>query len=285
MSASKNYTARGHKINATQRNYMLIDSHCHLHFLDLTDFKQSMDNVLIRAKENDVHHFLCVCVALEDYPQLELLAAQYPQVNISVGVHPNNEMTCAITAKMLCARAENPACIAIGETGLDYFRTHTQEAQEAQRARFREHIKAALATQKPLIIHTRQAAEDTIKLLREENAQKIGGVMHCFSESLDIAYQSIELNFYISFSGILTFKNATALQEVARKIPLERILIETDSPYLAPVPFRGTQNHPALVKHVAEALAELRGISYAEVARNTTDNFYNCFKPKFNCRI
>lgn len=183
-----------------------------------------------------------------------------------------------VTSQMLIDLAANPACIAIGETGLDYYRTHTEEAQEVQRLRFREHIKASIATSKPLIIHTRQAAEDTIALMAAENAQQIGGVMHCFTESLEVAQQAIDLNFYISLSGILTFKNATALQEVASKLPLDRILIETDSPYLAPVPFRGKQNHPALVKHVAQALAELRGLSYEEIAAITTQNFYNCFK-------
>ncbi len=257
---------------------MLIDSHCHLNFLDLAEFNQDMDNVLIQANEHDVQHFLCVCVELADYPQLEALASRYPSINISAGVHPNSEMTQRVTSEMLCNLAINPACIAIGETGLDYYRTHTEEAREEQRDRFREHIKAAIKMEKPLIIHTRQAAEDTIQLMSEENACQIGGVMHCFSESLDIAYQAMDLNFYISFSGILTFKNATALQEVARQIPLNRILIETDSPYLAPVPFRGKQNHPALVKYVAKALAELRGISYEEVAEATTNNFYDCFK-------
>lgn len=257
---------------------MLVDSHCHLNFLDLAEFNQDMANVLARAKENDVQHFLSVCVELTDYPALEKLAAENSNINISVGVHPNTEMDQPVTAKMLCDLAANPACIAIGETGLDYYRTHTEEAQEGQRDRFREHIKASLITSKPLIIHTRQAAEDTIKLMAEENAQDIGGVMHCFAESLDIAMQSIDLNFYISFSGIVTFKNATALQEVARQVPLNRILIETDSPYLAPVPFRGKQNHPALVKHVAEAMAQLRGISYEKVAEATTRNFYECFK-------
>lgn len=257
---------------------MLVDSHCHLNFLDLTDFNNDMSQVLVQAKEHDVGHLLCVCVELSDYPELERLAATYPNINISVGVHPNTEMNPPVTAQMLCDLAANPACIAIGETGLDYYRTLTGEAQEMQRCQFREHIKAALITSKPLIIHTRQAAEDTLKLMAEQNAQDIGGVMHCFAEDLDIAYRSIDLNFYISFSGIVTFKNATVLHEVARKIPLERMLIETDSPYLAPVPFRGKQNHPALVKHVAHAIAELRGISYEEVAEITTENFYKCFR-------
>ncbi|KTD61476.1 TatD family hydrolase [Legionella shakespearei] len=257
---------------------MLVDSHCHLNFIDLTEFNNDLSQLMARAKENDVQHFLSVCVELSDYPELERLAALYPNINISVGVHPNNEMDEPVTAKMLCDLAANPACIAIGETGLDYYRTLTDEAQDVQRAQFREHIKASIITKKPLIIHTRQAAEDTLKLMAEENAQEIGGVMHCFAEDLDIARRAIELNFYISFSGIVTFKNAVALQEVARKIPLDRMLIETDSPYLAPVPHRGKQNHPALVKHVAEAIAELRGMDYKDIAKITTDNFYNCFK-------
>lgn len=256
---------------------MLVDSHCHLNFLDLNDFNNDMAQVLARASDNGVQHLLCVCVELSDYPQLEQIAADYPNISISVGVHPNSEMDYPVTAKMLCDLAANPACIALGETGLDYYRTHTEEAQEIQRSRFREHIKAALITSKPLIIHTRQAAEDTLLLMAEENAQQIGGVMHCFSEDLEIARRAIDLNFYISFSGIVTFKNATVLQDVARQIPLDRILIETDSPYLAPVPFRGKQNHPALVKYVAEAIADLRGMDYEEIAEITTNNFYTCF--------
>ncbi|MGL5741423.1 MAG: TatD family hydrolase [Legionella sp.] len=259
---------------------MLVDSHCHLNFLDLTDFNNDMAQVIAQAKANNVQRFLCVCVDLNDYPQLEKLAAEYHDINISVGVHPDNEMEFPVTSKILSDLAANPACIAIGETGLDYYRTHTEEARAVQRHRFREHIKAALNTAKPLIIHTRQAADDTIALMAEENAQHIGGVMHCFTESLDVARKAMDLNFYISFSGIVTFKNATALQEVAREIPLDRMLIETDSPYLAPVPYRGKQNHPALVKQVAEAIASLRGMDYEEIAEITTNNFYTCFKLK-----
>lgn len=257
---------------------MLIDSHCHLNFIDLNEFNNDLSLVIERAKDNGVQHLLSVCVELSDYPELERLAVEYPNINISVGVHPNTVMDTPVTAKLLCDLAENPACIAIGETGLDYYRTHTEEAQELQRSRFREHIKASLMTSKPLIIHTRQAAEDTLRLMMEENAQQIGGVMHCFAESLDIAKRAIDLNFYISFSGIVTFKNATELQDIAKKIPLDRILIETDSPYLAPAPFRGKQNHPALVKHVAEFIADLRGMEFDEIAEITTHNFYNCFK-------
>ncbi|MFI4918945.1 MAG: TatD family hydrolase [Legionellales bacterium] len=257
---------------------MLVDSHCHLNFLDLTEFNNDIAEVLARANEQDVMHFLCVCVELSDYPVLERLAADYPNINISVGVHPNSDMDPPVTAKLLCDLAANPACIALGETGLDYYRTTTTEAQELQRARFREHIKASVITNKPLIIHTRQAAEDTLKVMEEENAHRVGGVMHCFSEDLSVAKRAIDQNFYISFSGIVTFKNATVIQDVVRKIPLDRILIETDSPYLAPVPYRGKQNHPALVKHVAQAVADLRGMDYQQIAEITTDNFYNCFK-------
>lgn len=256
---------------------MLVDSHCHLNFLDLTEFNNNMSEVLKRAADNGVKHLLCVCVELSDYPKLEQLALDYPNISISVGVHPNTEMDYLVTESTLSHLASNPACIAIGETGLDYYRTVAPEDQELQRDRFREHIKASLSTKKPLIIHTRQSVDDTLKLMVEQHADKIGGVMHCFAEDLESAYKSIDLNFYISLSGIVTFKNATLLHEVARKIPLDKMLIETDSPYLAPVPFRGKQNHPALVKHVAEAIAQLRGISYEEVAQVTSDNFYRCF--------
>ncbi|MBA2648560.1 MAG: TatD family hydrolase [Legionella sp.] len=259
---------------------MLIDSHCHLNFISLDEFNQDMAEVLARANAQDVEHFLCVCVELSDYPELERLAQSYPNISISVGVHPNSDMSPPVTSEILCDLAKNPQCIAIGETGLDYYRTTADDEQEIQRHRFRAHIQAAIKSSKPLIIHTRQSAEDTLKIMAEENASTIGGVMHCFSENLDIATRAMELNFYISFSGIVTFKNATVLQEVAKKIPLNRILIETDAPYLAPVPFRGKQNHPALVKYVAEAIAQLRGISYEEVARATTQNFKTCFLNK-----
>lgn len=256
---------------------MLVDSHCHLNFLDLTDFNQNISQVLALAEANGVQHFLSVCVELKDYPVLEQLAARFPQISISVGVHPNTEMEEPVTADLLINLAANPACIAIGETGLDYYRVLEEKDQEAQRQRFREHITAAKKMNKPLIVHTRHAADDTIKLMKQEHAYEAGGVMHCFAESLEIAKQAIDLDFYISFSGIISFKNATSLQETVKLVPLERILIETDSPYLAPVPFRGKQNHPALVKHVAEALAAIKGISYAEVAETTTNNFYRCF--------
>jgi TatD DNase family protein len=258
----------------------LVDSHCHLNSIPLDDFNQDLKEVLDKAQEAGVEHFLTVCVELEEYPELQKIAATYPQVSISVGSHPNAEVSSCISVDILCTLAEKPACIAIGETGLDFYRTTEQEAQEIQKENFRAHIQAALQTSKPLIVHTRQAAEATIQILTEERAQDIGGVMHCFSEDLNIAKKAMDLNFYISFSGILTFKNAKDLQEVAKKIPLEKILIETDSPYLAPVPFRGKQNHPANVQYVAKALSILRNVDYSLIARQTTENFYRCFKMK-----
>ncbi|WP_028387852.1 TatD family hydrolase [Legionella fairfieldensis] len=257
---------------------MLVDSHCHLQSIDLTHFDNNMSNVIAQARENDVQHLLSVCVELDDYPTLRQLAETYPSISISVGLHPNSEITKEPDVSTLIDLAKHPACIAIGETGLDYYRTETAKIQEHQRERFRAHIQAALGSAKPLIIHTRQAAEDTLLLMKEEKAYDIGGVMHCFAEDWDIARRALDMNFYISLSGIVTFKNAVALQEVAKKIPEDRLLIETDSPYLAPVPYRGKQNHPALVKYVAKGLSELRQVSFEEIAEQTTTNFYRCFK-------
>lgn len=256
---------------------MLVDSHCHLNFLDLSDFNDSLDEVIDTAKANGVEHFLCVCVELSDYPDLRKIAEIYKEVSISVGLHPNSEADKEPDAEMLYELAKHPACVAIGETGLDYYRVTGDEARLNQQERFSNHIQAATASNKPLIIHTRQAAQDTIKMMTEEKARTVGGVMHCFSEDWEIAQLALDMNFYISLSGIVTFKNAANLHEVAKKVPLDRLLIETDSPYLAPVPFRGKQNHPALVRHVAEAIAQLRGISYEEVAQQTTANYYRCF--------
>lgn len=255
----------------------LIDSHCHLHSIDLAEFNHDIENVLQRASDAGVERMLCVCIELEDVPALYDLADKYKNIYISAGLHPNSEVAVEPKQDTLLSLANHPACIAIGETGLDYFRTNSNEAIEAQRQRFREHIRAAKAAGKPLIIHTRQAVDDTIAVMTEENASDIGGVLHCFTESWDMARQALDLGFYISFSGIVTFKNALELQDVAKKVPLDRVLIETDSPYLAPVPFRGKQNHPALVKYVAEAICELRDIDYQTLAAQTTDNFYKCF--------
>lgn len=226
--------------------------------------------------DNEVGHALCISVTLPDFPQVLALAETNDNFYASVGVHPDYENIAEPTLEGLLALANHPKVIAIGETGLDYFRLTGD--LEWQRARFRTHIRAAIACGKPLIIHTRNAAEDTLRIMREENAQKIGGVMHCFTENLDVALQAIELGFYISFSGIVTFKNAVTIKEVARQVPLDRILVETDSPYLAPVPFRGKTNQPSYVKYVAEEIAGLRGISLEEVSVATTANFFRLFK-------
>ena len=256
---------------------MYIDSHCHINFPELAE---NMPAILGRMAENKVTHALCVSVDLPDFPQIRELAENYPHIYASVGVHPDYEETPEPSVDELVRLSEHPKVVAIGETGLDYYRL--QGDLEWQRERFRTHIRASRATGKPLIIHTRSASEDTIRIMREEgagtNAGGAGGVMHCFTESLDVAEAAIEMGFYISFSGIVTFKSAKDLQAVARAVPLERTLIETDSPYLAPVPFRGKMNEPGFVRHVAEYLATLKGIPLDRVAQQTTDNFFNLFK-------
>ena len=252
---------------------MLIDSHCHLDFPDLAN---NIDEILENMKNNEVTHALCVSVNLEDFPRLLLLAEGYQNLYASVGVHPDYEDLTEPKSEELVSLAKNPKVIAIGETGLDYSRIKGD--LEWQRNRFREHIRAARECNKPLIIHTREAAADTLSIMAEEGADQIGGVMHCFTESWEVAQKAMEMNFYISFSGIVTFKNAANLKETAKKIPLERMLIETDSPYLAPVPFCGKTNQPAYVRHVAEEIASLRNISLNEVAESTTKNFFSLFK-------
>ena len=249
-----------------------IDSHCHINFPELAD---NIDEVLARMKQNDVQSALCVSVNLPDFPQVLALAERFENIYASVGVHPDYENEVEPSVAELVALARHKKIIAIGETGLDYFRLTGD--LEWQRARFRNHIRAARTSGKPLIIHTRSAADDTLRIMREEQAQEVGGVMHCFTENWDVAQAAITMGFYISFSGIVTFKNATQLKEVAQRVPLERILIETDSPYLAPVPHRGKLNQPAFVKHVAEEIALLRGISVDEVGRATSENFARLF--------
>ena len=256
----------------------IVDSHCHLNRIDLAEFDNNLDNVLQQARAVGVERFLSVCVELNEFPLLCQLAERYQDVYISVGVHPDSEFSDEPDAAALEQLARHPRCIAIGETGLDYFRIEKEDERALQRQRFREHIRAAISSGKPLIIHTRQAAEDTLMIMKEENANSIGGVMHCFTENWEIARQALDLNFYISLSGIVTFKNATTLHDVAVKVPADRMLIETDSPYLAPVPFRGKQNHPALVRFVAERLSELRQVDYETLAAQTTENFYRCFR-------
>lgn len=252
----------------------LVDTHCHLHWLSEAH-ELPLDDLMQNAKEAGVEHFLCVAISFDDVPTILNVAEQYPHVYGSVGLHPNEERGQEPTIKDIISMAQHPRIIAIGETGLDYYRT--QGDHGPQQARFRRHIQAALSLNAPLIIHTREAKEDTIRILKEEGAEKVAGVMHCFTEDVAMAEQALELGFYISLAGIVTFKNATNLHEVAKVVPLSRLLIETDCPYLAPVPFRGKPNQPAYVKYVAEKIAELKGISFEEVAEQTTKNFFDCF--------
>lgn len=257
---------------------MLVDSHCHLNFPELAG---NMPDIRAAMSEHQVDYALCISVNLREYPQVLAVADAYDNFFATVGVHPDYEDEPPLCVEQLVELAQNPKVVGIGETGLDYFRLTGD--LEWQRERFRTHIRAAIQVGKPLIIHTRSAAEDTLRIMREERAALIGGVMHCFTESLDVALQAIEMGFYISFSGIVTFKNAIVLKEVAKQIPLDRILVETDSPYLAPVPYRGKINQPAYVKYVAEEVAKLRNISYEELATATTENFFRLFKRAARC--
>lgn len=251
---------------------MLIDSHCHLNFPELVS---RLDSIMALMRRNGVDHALCVSVTLDEFPEVRALAERFPNVWGSVGVHPDYESVAEATPDQLVKLSDHPKIVAIGETGLDYYRMKGN--LEWQRERFRTHIRAARQCRKPLIIHTREAAADTLRIMREEGASAVGGVMHCFTETWEVAQAAIELGFHISFSGIVTFKNARALKEVARQVPLELMLIETDSPYLAPVPHRGKPNEPGLVLHVAEEIARLRGLSLEEVATATSRNFLRLF--------
>lgn len=251
----------------------LVDSHCHLNFEPLN---VGLADVLQRARDNGVGHMLCVSVTLESFPEIRTLAHDHANVFASVGVHPNEREGREPSEEDLTALAKDARVVAIGETGLDYYRSQGDMAW--QQERFRRHIRAAKKSGKPLIIHTRDAAVDTLKIMREEKANEAGGVMHCFTENWEVARAALDLNFYISFSGIVTFRNADALREVAKQVPQERLLIETDAPYLAPMPHRGKTNEPAFVRHVAVCLAELRGTSIESVAEDTTRNFFSLFK-------
>jgi TatD DNase family protein len=253
----------------------LVDSHCHLHMLDLTPDQGDLNRVLKRAQDNGVQHILNVSVAISEFPTVLKIAEAHPFISASVGLHPNDQTETVDTDKLLNL-AQHKKVVAIGETGLDYFRT-TGEV-EWQRERFRTHIRAANQLKKPIIVHTRNAKEDTIRIMQEESASQAGGVMHCFTEDWVVAKQALDMNFYISFSGIITFKNAIIMQEVAKQIPLDRMLIETDAPYLAPNPHRGKPNEPSYMRHTAEYIAQLRNISVDEFAEQTTQNFFNLFK-------
>ena len=232
-------------------------------------------------EDAQVNKALCVSVNLPNFPNVLKLAQDHAHLYASVGVHPDYEDTPEPSLEFLVDTAsKHSKIIAIGETGLDYYRMgdRSYESMEWQRQRFRTHIKAAIQSQKPLIIHTRSASEDTIRILKEEGAEQIGGVMHCFTESLAVAKEAMNLGFYISFSGIVTFKSAKDLQETCKQVPLDRMLIETDSPYLAPIPYRGKINEPAWVAKVGEFIAELKGVSIDSLAKQTSENFYQCFQ-------
>jgi len=251
---------------------VLVDSHCHLNFEPLG---QDIEGVLTRAQDAGVAHMLCVAVTLEKFPEVKALADAHANIYASVGVHPNERTGEEPDVERLVALADDQKIVAIGETGLDYYRSESD--LEWQRDRFRVHIRAARKAKKPLIIHTREAADDTLRIMTEEGAENAGGVMHCFTESWETARRALDLGFYISFSGIVTFRTADALREVARKVPTDRLLIETDCPYLAPVPYRGKTNEPALVRYVAECVAAERGSTADAIADLTTENFFNLF--------
>src|SRR6188768_894397 len=253
---------------------MLVDSHCHLDFPEL---RADLPGVLARMRENGVTHALTISTTLETWPAVRDVANAGANLWCSAGVHPDERRDDReASLEELLAMAREPKVVAIGETGLDYYRVEGDT--EWQRERFRTHIRAARACGKPLVIHTRNAAEDTLRIMQEEGAGEAGGVMHCFTETWEVAEAALEQGFHISFSGIVTFKNAVPLKEVAQKVPLDRMLVETDSPYLAPVPHRGKSNQPAFVRHVAEEVARLRGIAFEDVARATTENFFRLFR-------
>ena len=259
---------------------MLVDSHCHL---DFDEFRDRIPEVLAEMAGAGVSHALCISVTLTDFPRVRALAEAHDNLFATVGIHPDYSDAGAVTASELVALADHPRVLAIGETGLDYYRL--QGDLEWQRERFRTHIRAARECGKPLVVHTRAAAEDTLRIMREERARDVGGVMHCFTETLAVANAAVEMGFLISFSGIVTFKSAGDVRETARALPPDRILVETDAPYLAPVPHRGKLNQPAFVRFVAEEVARVRETDFATISAATTTNFRALFKPpQFNVK-
>ncbi len=254
---------------------MLVDSHCHIDCLDLAPYHQDISQFIQETERSGLEHMMCISIDLEAYPGMCDLVAGFSNISITCGVHPNVTEGKDPSEAELAELAQDPRVVGIGETGLDYFRSEGD--LEWQRERFRNHIRVAKRLKKPLVIHTRQAKEDTLSILAEENAGEVGGVLHCFTEDWDMAVRAMDMNFHISFSGIVTFKNAQSVKEVAQKIPEDRYLIETDSPYLAPVPFRGKPNYPTYVRYVAEHVAELRGQSMAKVSDASARNYYALF--------
>ena len=256
---------------------MFVDSHCHL---DFPEYADHLPDILARMTEAKVQNAMCISVDMPDFPKVLALAEAHDQLFATVGTHPDYEDTPEPSEDQLVELAKHPKVLAIGETGLDYYRMgdKTYAEMEWQRDRFRTHIRAAIRANKPLIIHTRSASEDTIKIMKEDGASQVGGVMHCFTESWDVAQASMDLGFYISFSGIVTFKSAKDLQATCLQVPLERMLIETDSPFLAPIPHRGKTNEPSWVAHVGQFIADLKGVPVEIVAKHTTENFKTLFK-------
>ncbi len=256
---------------------MFVDSHCHLDRIQLDAFNHDFEQLLDQCQQADVEHMLCVCIDLQGYPRMRSRVEPYPEISVSVGVHPMADENTGLDETLLDTLAQDDRVVAIGETGLDYYYHKGDPAWQQQR--FRQHVRCAVKHGKPLIIHTRDAADDTLGILREENAALCGGVIHCFTESLEFAEQAMAMGFLISFSGIVTFNNADALRGVAASIPDDYLLIETDSPYLAPKPHRGKQNTPILLRHVAEMLASIRGCSVEHIAAISRQNFYRLFTP------
>ena len=259
-------------MTAGTANAPLVDSHCHIDFPELAG---DIDGVLRRMAEHGVTHALCVSVNLEDFPRVLRLAQSHDNVYATAGVHPDHPMGLDVCCAEIVRLGRAERVIAIGETGLDYYRLEGD--LEWQRSRFRKHIRAARELGKPLIIHCREAAEDLLQIMHEERASEVGGIMHCFTESWSVAERAMTMNFSISFSGIVTFRNAAQVRDVAARVPWDRLLVETDSPYLAPVPMRGKTNEPAFVRHVAQGVADIRGVDVTEVARITTRNFFRLF--------
>jgi TatD DNase family protein len=262
---------------------MLVDSHCHLDFPALAD---RLAEVFAAMRDNGVGCAVCIGVTLEDFPRVLALAEAHAHILATVGVHPETTDVREPSVDELVQLAAHPKVIGIGETGLDYH--WHKDAPAWQRERFRTHIRAAREAGKPLVVHNREAAADTLRILEEENAGEAGGILHCFTETWDVARQALDLNFYISLSGIVTFKNARTVKEVARRVPLDRLLVETDSPYLAPAPYRGKINQPAYVKHVAEEIAALREMPVEALENATTENFFRLFpsaQPRFEALL
>ncbi len=253
---------------------ILVDSHCHL---DYPQFTESMDTMLARAAEHDVAYMQTICTLMSEFPKILAVAEKHKNIWCSVGVHPNNvQKEELVTAEQIIEKTKNPKVIGIGETGLDYYYEHSPRDLQIQS--FLEHIKASRETGLPLIVHTRDADDDTIEILQNEMKKgKFTGLIHCFSTGRKLAEEAIKLGFYVSISGIITFKKAESLQDIVKDLPLESLLVETDAPYLAPVPYRGKPNEPAFTKYTAQFIAELKGIAYEQVAETTTRNFFDLF--------